>query len=183
MRDDEAAVPDASPEDPTPDSGVEEVESPRDGSHQYLEIEVAVAGIRQHVWRRFLLSTDATFEDLHDAIQVASAEWEGYHLWEFEVGGGTIGPWQHQNADRNASEVKVLEELAPGETWGYRYDFGDDWRVDVTLRDIVEMTKSFKRKLLAGGGKWPPEDCGGPMMWRGRKGKIALKEIRGEFDK
>ena len=56
-------------------------------------------------------------------------------------------------------------------------------RHDVELHDIIDRKESIERKLLGGEGAWPPEDCGGPLMWRGRGGKMKEREIRREFDK
>ncbi len=45
----------------------------------------------------------------------------------------------------------------------YVYDFGDNWQHVVDLKEIVEETGKFTRRLLGGARACPPEDCGGTM--------------------
>jgi hypothetical protein len=53
---------------------------------KYYEFEVELTGLRPRIWRRFYLTSGATFEALHGAIQAAFG-WQGYHLYEFRVAG------------------------------------------------------------------------------------------------
>jgi len=54
------------------------------GAHTYFEFEVTLEEITPAIWRRFQLSADSTFGDLHRAIQ-HSFGWENSHLWEFHA--------------------------------------------------------------------------------------------------
>src|SRR5205814_9716431 len=51
----------------------------------YFEIDVTLCGAERRIWRRFLLSDDASFENLHEAIQVACG-------WEPVIAAGGKGP-------------------------------------------------------------------------------------------
>jgi hypothetical protein len=121
------------------------------------------------VWRRFLLRQEATFNELHDAIQVACG-WTNSHMYEFF--GSCV--WHDSIAgvpdpdgfdDRPVVDARVL----PVATWFadheqclYVYDFGDEWRhvVHLESREVV-LPDALERKLLGGERAFPPEDCGG----------------------
>ena len=46
---------------------------------KYFEFEVSLAEIAPKIWRRFLLTSQASFDDLHEAIQAACG-WENTPL-------------------------------------------------------------------------------------------------------
>jgi hypothetical protein len=53
----------------------------------YFEFELSLLHIEPRIWRRFLLAAeDATFLDLHHAIQEADT-WTDMHLWQFREAG------------------------------------------------------------------------------------------------
>src|SRR5690606_14926619 len=52
-----------------------------EADERYL-FEVSLDDVEPRIWRRFSLATDATFAELHGAIQDA-AGWLDYHLYEF----------------------------------------------------------------------------------------------------
>ncbi len=54
-----------------------------------LQIKIALEGIRPTIWRRFLVKEDSTFQELHDVIQLIMG-WEGYHMFEFQIGDARI---------------------------------------------------------------------------------------------
>jgi hypothetical protein len=132
-----------------------------------LEIEVSLKHIRPRIWRRFLLNEQATFADLHRAIQDAFG-WMSCHLWEFQAAGrhreSIAGVpddgfgWGEPTPD--AEKVLVTAYLGrAARTCVYLYDFGDDWEHTVKLTRTVEQ--DAWRVLLAGRRSAPPEDCGG----------------------
>lgn len=134
---------------------------------KYFELEVSLRDIRPRIWRCFLLRREATFQELHQAIQVAGP-WQGYHLWEFCEPGrsqGLIAGILYEDAPRpipDAKRVKVGSHFdKPGTSCLYRYDFGDDWEHEVSLQRIVELPEAFRRRLVGGERAFPPEDCGG----------------------
>ena len=139
----------------------------------YLELRVALQGIRPPIWRRFLIRSTGSFESLHHAIQDAFG-WERCHLWEFREPGRRGDPiagvpdsdggfgWGPPTPD--ASKVRLSSYFMTSATpvkCHYTYDFGDSWEHLVTLRNVVTLDESFERRLLAGKRACPPEDCGG----------------------
>jgi len=52
---------------------------------------------------------------------------------------------------------------APKDKLLFNYDFGDDWRHDVTLDKILDPEPGHKYpRCTAGKRNCPPENCGGP---------------------
>ena len=148
---------------------------------RYFEIGVSLLGNQPRIWRRFLISADATFGDLHDAIQAACG-WLDYHLYEF-LGDieGDVGPYGLWETDARpiarsgdyepfdeedervpvASKVKLRSYFPESATrCFYRYDFGDDWQHVVELKQVVDLPERFERRLIGGARAFPPEDCG-----------------------
>ena len=122
------------------------------------------------VWRKIHLAADATFEDLHHAIQV-SFGWENYHLWEFAPkpyrGDPRIGPPQDGMFDGFGEPMQVASEVLlstvfdqPKAKFSYLYDMGDSWEHQIVLEKITDEPAPFPQ-CVAGKGACPPEDCGG----------------------
>ncbi len=133
------------------------------------EFEVSLRGLKPRVWRRFRLKKTATFQDLHEAIQ-DSCGWENCHLFSFtsdfgrfreEIASGNPMGESYEGAEAPpATQVKLKSYFEHSAKCGYTYDFGDDWEHDVKCKPVTSSEK-FTRKLIAGQGLFPPEDCGG----------------------
>lgn len=54
-----------------------------------LQLKISLTEISPEIWRRILISDNASFDDLHHAIQAAMG-WQSYHKYEFEIGNETI---------------------------------------------------------------------------------------------
>jgi hypothetical protein len=150
---------------------------------QLLEIEPPI-------WRSFLLKKEATFQNLHAAIQDACG-WQDYHIYAFreDRGGPAIAGIpddEYDSPDPDAEKVKVSSYFSePGQSCLYLYDFGDDWWHEVKLIDVVSLKDKFVRMLTGGERAFPPEDCGG--IWgyevcvaiqKGEKVELVAKELR-----
>ena len=131
----------------------------------YYEFEVSLSRVKPRIWRRFLLSTEATFIDLHEAIQDSSG-WFNCHLFEFKdekarsIAGLPESEFDKSVAD--ASNIPLASYFGDDKAkrCSYEYDFGDGWVCEVTLSQ-VESAEKFWRRILAGERAFPPEDCGG----------------------
>ncbi|MHA6252783.1 plasmid pRiA4b ORF-3 family protein [Oceanobacillus sp. CAU 1775] len=62
---------------------------------------------------------------------------------------------------RQPQTIKIDKYLEKYKKLNYRYDYGDDWEIEITLEDIVEDYYFGYPRLLDGGGDAPPEDVGG----------------------
>lgn len=133
---------------------------------RYFDLSVTLEGAEPPVWRRFLLAADATFADLHAAIQAACG-WLDSHLFEFtSLDGQTLaGPpddegWRDEPVPE-AGVTPVAGFFDAHDRCRYVYDFGDDWHHTVVREAVVERDDRFHRRLVDGARAFPPEDCGG----------------------
>jgi len=145
-------------------------------------LEVTLRGSEPRIWRRVLVPRATTLDRLHEIVQTTML-WEGYHLYEFQVGGGEEGygatrygvyepEYMDEEPPIDATRTR-LAEIAPavGATFVYAYDFGDNWRHDIAVTDIGKPDKRRHYPLCVA-GEWagPPEDCGGVgatvICWR-----------------
>src|SRR5690554_7858657 len=53
------------------------------------QVKVTLSGIRPPIWRRLLISPEATFQDLHRIIQIAMG-WRASHLHLFQAADGRL---------------------------------------------------------------------------------------------
>ena len=106
---------------------------------KYFEMEVSLLGIEPRIWRRFLIRAEATFQDLHNAIQEACG-WENAHLFEFLSGKGVeVSPPQF-------TMQKGLERIARSEH-AEAFDEEDDVPVagDIKLLPGTGSNPGFRR--------------------------------------
>ncbi len=75
---------------------------------KYFEFEIELLEITPRIWRRFLINNEATFMNLHYAIQQAFG-WQDYHLYEFLDGkhrnGEVVSPYHGLRAVMDAEEL------------------------------------------------------------------------------
>lgn len=128
--------------------------------------EVRLLEVDETISRRFLLNKTSTFHDLHRAIQDACS-WEDCHLFAFRKDRShviaSVRAMELDEAVPDASKVELTSyfgERDP-ESCLYEYDFGDGWLHEVKALEIEELPGRRTRRLLAGEGTFPPEDCGG----------------------
>ncbi|MGD2070940.1 MAG: SEC-C metal-binding domain-containing protein, partial [Gemmatimonadota bacterium] len=127
-------------------------------------IHLTLEDVDPPVWRRFEVPSDLCLDELHAVVQAVMG-WEDYHLYNFEADGIAYGePDEDGWLDFEDPEIP-LEEVAarPGATLRYTYDFGDEWRHELTVEAIEPAGPDRPLiRCLEGGGACPPEDCGGP---------------------
>ena len=118
-----------------------DVASPRASNGTYLRFRVSLRFTEPEVWRRFLVRADASFLDLHHAIQACG--WTESHLWEFSDSArrGIAGiPDPGTLFGRPTPEAGGVPLAAffrsPGTTCTYTYDFGDSWEHDVVFEGL-----------------------------------------------
>jgi hypothetical protein len=129
------------------------------------------------IWRRIQLPSEATFWDLHCAINDAMG-WEDAHLHEFKLGNKRdsqrIGipmeddsPWGDDDAIADW-DVPIATHFAKRSArCNYMYDFGDGWSHKVELEAIQPREPGVKYpRCLDGARACPPEDCGGPPSYK-----------------
>jgi hypothetical protein len=89
---------------------------------------------------------------LHDAIQQAF-NWKNDHLYSFWLDGEFWGDAAVElvipgapDTDSRTADVPVDElRLKPGARIAYVFDYGDEWRVMLTLRERVDGSSTMRR--------------------------------------
>jgi hypothetical protein len=129
------------------------------------------------VRRTIVLRGDQTLVDLHGALQVAF-HWDDDHLYSFWLGGkfwardateythpfaletDPFAGWDlpiakpgRKSAERRLDRLRLTE----GQRIAYRFDFGDEWRVRLTLRAITADDGSDYPRWLDPVGDAPPQ--------------------------
>jgi hypothetical protein len=131
----------------------------------YLQFRVALKGVHPAIWRGLLVRPDATFAELHDAIQAACG-WKQSHLYCFyarALGPSPIAgvPDEDYPGMPDAERVLLDAHFSANRRCLYLYDFGDGWEHEVSLEATQELPDVFVRKLVDGARAFPLEDCGG----------------------
>jgi Plasmid pRiA4b ORF-3-like protein len=101
---------------------------------------------------------------LHDGIQQAFGWWDD-HLYSFWLDGSFFGDDKaelttpdHPDAGVATADVPLAElGLSVGQRIGYVFDFGDDWRVRLTVRERVVAEALDHPRVLELRGTPPPQ--------------------------
>jgi hypothetical protein len=135
-----------------------------------LRLRITLNEIMPTIWRQIEILSNASFWDLHVAIQ-DSMGWLDCHLHEFlvtdrgnelRVGIPDDSGWGEPLIPGWERELSTALSAA-GDRVGYTYDFGDGWEHEVILEAIEsEQPGVVYPRCIAGGRRCPPEDCGGP---------------------
>jgi hypothetical protein len=127
------------------------------------------------VHRVIALRSDQTLVDVHNALQIAFG-WDDDHLYSFWLSGkfwdrhGSeyTHPWHAaqpnllgsfavgpvaKSADTRLSQLKLIK----GQRIAYLFDFGDEWRVTLTVRAIQADDSERYPRLLEARGEAPPQ--------------------------
>jgi hypothetical protein len=131
------------------------------------QVKVTLSGIRPPIWRRLLISPEATFQDLHRIIQIAMG-WRSSHLHLFQTADGRlIGDPAADEDDMmgflDESRLRVGSVLTrEGQAIKYEYDFGDSWEHQVKLEKILPAGDEGQLpRCIKAARQCPPEDVGG----------------------
>jgi len=113
---------------------------------------------------RLAVGTDQHLTALHDAIQEAFG-WQDDHLYSFWLDNTFWGdeeaeitsPVDPDEGTRTADLPITELDLRPGQQIAYVFDFGDDWRVRLTLRDDAPGDGGRYPRVLQRTGQAPPQ--------------------------
>lgn len=138
-----------------------------------LTVKLFLYEISPQIWRRFTISSNATFAQLHETIQVVMG-WENKELHEFRYGKGknltdVIATMSDeivvQGKFIDENEFTIAQFLSKRKLplrILYRYDFFEDWVHEVVF-EKQEEGDAISAELIGGERACPPEDCGGTM--------------------
>jgi hypothetical protein len=127
------------------------------------------------VRRTVAVRSDQTLIDLHDALQSAFA-WDNDHLYSFwldgkfwsRAGHEYTHPWHAAEPgpfagfglgpEPQSAAIRLDRlELTKGQRIAYLFDFGDEWRVRLTVRQISVDDGGRYPRLLKSAGDAPPQ--------------------------
>lgn len=130
--------------------------------HTGLVFKVTLRHAKPPIWRRILVPSGITLNQLHNIIQEAMG-WYDCHLHSFRVGSKEYGIPDPDFPDGMIDDTKVRVDSVfreEGQKVVYTYDFGDDWEHDI-LFEARRDNPQQEAVLLTGKRACPPEDCGG----------------------
>ncbi|HVM75399.1 MAG TPA: plasmid pRiA4b ORF-3 family protein [Candidatus Saccharimonadales bacterium] len=129
------------------------------------EIRITLQDIRPPIWRLVQVPDTLPLSRLHAVLQTVIG-WTDSHLHHFEKDGMHWGvPEDDEDCgieivDENRTAIGAIL-TTPGDSMLYVYDFGDNWRHDVTLEKILPALGVVRPVCIAGERHCPPEDVGG----------------------
>jgi pRiA4b ORF-3-like protein len=140
-----------------------------------VQIKVWLIGISPMVWRRVLVPTAYTLQDLHGVLQIAMG-WEGIHLYQFTLRATRYGSLELATSSPDVTLAAL--RLRKGARFLYEYDLNIPWRHEVRLEDWVTPAPEAAYPCCIGGsGDCPPEDCGGPATFMARRDDLLSLEV------
>ena len=114
--------------------------------------------------RKVALAGNLTFSDLHDIIQTIFG-WENMHLHRFIVGNLEIGDYENEDdipinfkyeGDADLNLIFLNTEKIQ-----YEYDYGDSWRIEISVLEIKDIKKATAPYVIEAEGGMAKDDCGG----------------------
>lgn len=127
------------------------------------QLKVTLLGVEPPVWHRLVVDAGLSLKQLHQSLQAAMG-WQDYHLYEFEAGGGHYGEASTGIPGViSAIKTRVSDVLPVARSKiVYVYDFGDDWRLEVSLERLLPAAAGEPHGYCLDGARaGPPEDVGG----------------------
>jgi hypothetical protein len=126
---------------------------------------VSMVGTGSEIWRTVLVPDDYTLAHLHVILQT-TMNWLDYHLHEFEINDKTYGRPDYDDQAEGLLDERVVTLgavlAASRQPFSYAYDFGDGWRLSLTVQEILRREpKTLYPQCVAGRRSAPPEDVGG----------------------
>jgi hypothetical protein len=135
-----------------------------------VQLRVTLLDIEPAIWRQLVVPWRFHLGQLHRVIQAAFGWWDA-HLHEFRIGGLRYGDPEQIGEPEFEDEARAFDEVAvrlsdfrraPGQSFVYVYDFGDNWQHRVTFEDLVAIDPTPRTaSCISGARARPPEDVGG----------------------
>ncbi|MFL6124002.1 plasmid pRiA4b ORF-3 family protein [Actinophytocola sp.] len=124
------------------------------------QLKIVLRHVRPACWRRVVMPASATLGELHEVIQIAF-EWDGDHLHGFTIGRHRYGD-PHFDFEYDEYKTTLATAFARArKPITYTYDFGDNWRHEITLEKVVEPVATHP-VCVGGRGDVPVEDSDEP---------------------
>lgn len=137
--------------------------SPKSAEKIY-QLKVTLKGSKPPIWRRLLVSSTMTLEEMHEILQITMG-WTNSHLHQFIAGGeyyGQIDPYM--DFEVTDERKTKLDSLLKNEKDSiiYEYDFGDNWEHKLELEKVLPLdVEEELPRCIKGKRACPLEDVGG----------------------
>ncbi|OPY59232.1 MAG: Plasmid pRiA4b ORF-3-like protein [Pelotomaculum sp. PtaU1.Bin035] len=117
--------------------------------------------LKRRAWRRIRISASNTLQHLHEAIQDAF-EFYDDHLYAFFMDGqpwSSNAYWSRGDNQPPYADKAVIGRLGfvRGQRFLYLFDFGDEWKFDVRVEEILDSDLPPARPLVIGKKGQSPE--------------------------
>jgi len=131
---------------------------------RFYLLKIRLLDIEPEIWRRFVVPYGISLDRLHDVIQIVMG-WTDTHIYEFTIGKKRYTECPEFKDDGLVCGRYRLGDLIKqkGRTFGYLYDFGDNWEHELTIEDSRYFDPELRLDIacLDGARACPPEDVGG----------------------
>jgi len=130
---------------------------------QIFQLHVSLQYAKPPIWRRLLVSSGISLDDLHRIIQTAMG-WTNSHLHQFVHESLSYDSENFERPEAFATELVPLDSILqkPKQKFHYEYDFGDGWLHVILLEKILPADVAVTLpSCVDGKGNCPPENCGG----------------------
>jgi hypothetical protein len=127
------------------------------------QLKVTLRDVTPPIWRRVRVRSNTTLPRLHSILQTVMG-WTNSHLHEFVAKGGSYGKADPESPQMYDEKRVALSDLLrlPDDHLVYVYDFGDGWKHDVLLEQVLDADPDAEYPYVVDGERaCPPEDCGG----------------------
>ncbi len=146
---------------------------------QILQCHVWLLDSDPPIWRSFEVGDQITLDALHGVLQRVMG-WEFSYLYDFKIGEERYASPFPTPLDGTLDATMPLLaglKLEKGAKFTYTYDFGDGWRHQITIADILPWRDDIQLpRCLEGDRACPPEDCGGVWGYEGLLERLADPE-------
>src|SRR6266568_1667867 len=114
-----------------------------------VQIKVKLLGVsKPPVWRRLQLRADTRLDHLHELI-VAAFGWQDYHMHSFASGPDEFGVPEPELGFIDERHVSLGELIGGvGDRLRYTYDFGDDWRHEIVVEELLDIDPNIHYPVL-----------------------------------
>ena len=136
-----------------------------DTSVEVYALKVTLLDTSPPIWRRILVPSAITLHNLHRTLQTVMG-WTNSHLHQFVCRSPRLSDLRAGVGSKVANEKRTqLGEVigTVGARLWYEYDFGDGWRHELLVEEVLLGDETFQQTCVAGKRSSPPEDCGGPQ--------------------
>ena len=105
-------------------------------STRVVQLKARLLGISPMIWRRVLVPSSVSLNELHGILQV-SMGWEGIYLYYFDIYAVHYGSFElsTESPDTALSRFRFRE----GGRFAYLYDMGDYWENEVRVEKFLDQ--------------------------------------------